>query len=68
MPKPRELKRRRTRRTRLIDVDGETYLITERDDDGLEAVRLDPRDADLVRRMRDENEIEMESAVLSRRR
>jgi hypothetical protein len=68
MPKRRELKRRRVRRSRFLDVDGDVYIITERDEDCLEAVRLDAPTADLVRRMRDENEIEMESAVLSRRR
>ena len=38
------------------------------DRDGLEAVRLGPEEEALVRRMRDDNEIEMESAVLARKR
>ena len=67
MPKRRELRRRRLRRSRFIDLDGDIYLITDRDAEGCEAVRLGPEDAEVVRRMRDENEVEMESAVLSRR-
>ena len=67
MPKRRELRRRRLRRSRFIDLDGDIYLITDRDAEGFEAVRLGPEDAEVVRRMRDENEVEMESAVLSRR-
>lgn len=65
---PRELKRRRVYRTRFIEVDGDLYIITDRDRDGLEAVRLGPEEEALVRRMRDDNEIEMESAVLARKR
>jgi hypothetical protein len=65
---PRELKRRRVYRTRFIEVDGDLFIITDRDRDGLEAVRLGPEEEALVRRMRDDNEIEMESAVLARRR
>ncbi|MFO0686921.1 MAG: hypothetical protein U0234_32960 [Sandaracinus sp.] len=68
MPKRRELKRRRVHRTRFIDVDGDVYFISDRDTDGFEAVRLGPEDAAVVRRMRDDNEIEMESAVLARKR
>ena len=65
---PRELKRRRVYRTRFIEVDGDLFIITDRDRDGLEAVRLGPEEEALVRRMRDDNEIEMESAVLARKR
>lgn len=68
MPMPRELKRRRAFRTRFVDLDGDIYLIGDRDAEGFEAVKLDVDDAELVRRMRDDNEIEMESAVLSKRR
>ena len=67
MPKRRELKRKRVYRTRIIEVDGDVYLITDRDPEGFAAVRLDPNDAERVRRMRDDNEVEMESAVLARR-
>ena len=65
---PRELRRRRVYRTRFIEVDGDLFIITDRDRDGLEAVRLGPEEEALVRRMRDDNEIEMESAVLARKR
>jgi len=67
MPKRRELKRRRIYRTRFIDLDGDIYLITDRDAEGLEAVCLGPTEAAIVREMRDDNEIEMESAVLAKR-
>lgn len=67
MPKRRELKRKRVFRTRVIEVDGDVYLITDRDPEGFVAVLLDPADADLIRRMRDDNEVEMESAVLARK-
>lgn len=68
MPRRRELRRRRLHRTNFIDLDGDIYLISERDIDGFEAVKLDAADAELVRKMRDGNEIEMESAVLAKRR
>lgn len=68
MPKRRELKRRRIYRTRFVDLEGDVYLITDRDAEGFEAVRLGPEEAAIVRRMRDDNEIEMESAVLARRK
>jgi hypothetical protein len=68
MSRRRELRRRRLHRTNFIDLDGDIYLATERDVDGLEAVKLDAADVELVRRMRDSNEIEMESAVLAKRR
>lgn len=68
MPRRRELKRRRVPRSRFIDLDGDIYLITDRDSEGFEAVRLGPEEAEVVRRMRDDNEIEMESEVLARRR
>jgi hypothetical protein len=68
MPRRREIRRRRLHRTSFFDLDGDVYLITDRDADGLEAVRLGASDAEIVRRMRDGNEIEMESAVLARRR
>ncbi|MFO0680537.1 MAG: hypothetical protein U0234_00735 [Sandaracinus sp.] len=72
MPKPRNggrsLARKRVHRTRFVELDGDLYLIGDRDAEGFEAVKLDATDAALVRRMRDDNEIEMESAVLARRR
>jgi len=68
MPRRRELRRRRLHRTSFFDLDGDIYLVTDRDVDGLEAVKLDDADAELVRKMRDGNEIEMESAVLAKRR
>lgn len=68
MPKRRELKRRRVHRTRFIEVDGDIYFISDRDSEGFQAVRLGPDDAEVVRRMRDDNEIETESAVLARKR
>jgi hypothetical protein len=68
MAKRRELKRKRPPRSRFFDLDGDIYIVTERDADGLDAVRLDPADAELVRRMRNDSDIEIEAAVLARRR
>lgn len=67
MPRRRELRRWRLHRTSFFDLDGDVYFVTDRDVDGLEAVKLDDADAELVRKMRDGNEIEMESAVLAKR-
>ena len=68
MPKRRDLERRLVHRTRFIEIDGEVYFISDRDQEGFQAVRLGPEDAEAVRRMRDDNEIETESAVLARKR
>ena len=53
--------------SRIITVDGKLFLIGRRDEDGFEAVRLVGKDLDTVIRMREENEIEMEEALLRRR-
>lgn len=60
MPRPRRPKRR----SRFFELDGDVYLVSERDDEQLVAVRLTGRDRELVLRMIEENEIEMESRVL----
>jgi hypothetical protein len=61
-------KRRRPRlTTRVLLVDGEWFLIGHRDEEGFHAVRLSSADRDLVVRMQEENEIEMEAALVSRR-
>lgn len=62
-------KRRRAPKlvTRVLLVDGEWYLIGERDDEGFSAVRLSGEECDVVIKMQEENEIEMEAALTSRR-
>lgn len=60
MPRPRRPKRS----SRFFELDGDVYLVSERDDEQLVAVRLTGRDRELVLRMIEENEIEMESRVL----
>ncbi len=67
-PRPRELKRQRIYRTRFFVLDGAMYVVSDRDEQGLEAVRLDFDDAEMVRRMRDEAEFEIEAAIFARRR
>lgn len=63
-------KRRRPKRprltTRVLLVDGEWFLIGDRDSEGFHAVRLTGALRDLVIRMQEENEIEMEAALLAR--
>lgn len=61
MPKRRRPKRRRSR---FFELDGDVYLVSERDDEQLVAVRLTGHDRELVLRMVEENEIEMESRIL----
>ena len=61
MPKRR---RPRLRRSRFFELDGDIYLVSERDEEQLVAVRLTGRDRELVLRMVEENEVEMESRVL----
>lgn len=58
--------KRRRLVTRVLEVDGDWYLIGRRDDEGFEAVRLTGRDRDTVLAMQDENQIEMEAALLRR--
>ena len=53
--------------TRVLLVDGDWYLIGDRDDEGFHAVKLTGADRDVVVKMHDENEIEMEAALTSRR-
>ena len=62
-------KQRRPRlTTRVLLVDGEWFLIGDRDDEGFHAaVRLTGADRDTVIRMQEENEIEMEAALTTRR-
>lgn len=61
-------KRRRTERTtRVLLVDGEWFLIGDRDDEGFHAVRLTGADRELVVQMQEENEVEMEAALTRRR-
>lgn len=61
MPKPRRAKRRRSR---FFVLDGDVYLVSDRDEEQLVAVRLTGRDRELVLRMVEENEVEMESRIL----
>ncbi len=61
MPKRRRPKRRRSR---FFILDGDVYIISERDGEQLLAVRLVGRDRELVLRMLEENEVEMESRIL----
>ncbi len=61
MRRPRSRKRRRSR---FFELDGDVYLVSERDEEQLVAVRLTGRDRELVLRMIEENEVEMESRVL----
>jgi len=69
MPKPRDGREpRRRRRSRFFELDGETFYVSERDDEQLFAVRLTGADEELVRRMSEENDVEMESRLLARRR
>ncbi len=64
--KPPEQKRARLT-TRVLLVDGEWFLIGDRDEEGFHAVRLTGADRDTVVRMHEETEIEMEAALISRR-
>ena len=61
MPKRRRSKQRRSR---FFELDGDVYLVSERDEEQLVAVRLTGRDREIVLRMVEENEIEMESRML----
>ncbi len=68
MRKRKPLERKRPRlTTRILLVDGEWFLIGDRDDEGFHAVRLTGTERDTVVRMHEENEIEMEAALISRR-
>ena len=53
--------------TRVLLVDGEWYFIGDRDDEGFHAVKLTGAGRDVVIKMHDENEIEMEAALTRRR-
>ncbi len=53
--------------TRVLLVGGEWFLIGDRDEEGFHAVRLTGADRDLVVRMHEENEIEIEAALTRRR-
>ena len=65
-------KRKRRRRsarltTRVFELDGQWYLIGDRDDEGFHAVRLSRGEGELVLRMEEENQIEIEAALTRRR-
>lgn len=55
-------------RSRFFVLDGDLFLVTERDEEELLAVRLVGSDRDLVLKMMSDNDIEMESCVLRGRR
>ncbi len=63
---PRKLKPRRPqqRRTRVFMLDGDVYLVTDRDDESLYAVRLDDNDRDTALSMLNDADVEIESHVL----
>jgi hypothetical protein len=67
MRRRREPHQERRRRSRFFVLDGETFYVSERDDEQLYAVRLTGSDEELVRRMLEENDVEMESRLLARR-
>lgn len=60
---PRRRSRRRLR-CRFFVLDGEVLCESERDAEQFLAVRLDGADRELVLRMTEENEVEMESRLL----
>lgn len=55
-------------RSRFFVLDGDLFLVTERDEEELLAVRIVGADRELVLKMMSENDIEMESCVLRGRR
>ncbi len=61
---PSRAKRAKRHRSRFFVLDGDLFLVTERDEEELLAVRLIGRDRDLVLEMMSDNDIEMESCVL----
>lgn len=61
MPRPRS---RKKRRSKFFILDDDVFLVTERNEDELVAVRLIGRDRELVLRMVEENEVEMESRIV----
>lgn len=65
---PSRARRVKPHRSRFFMLDGELFLVTERDEEELLAVRLVGADRELVLKMTAENDIEMESCVLHGRR
>lgn len=61
MPRRR---RRSSPKSKFFVLDGDVYLVSERDEEQLVAVRLMGRDLALALRMIAENEVEMESRIL----
>jgi hypothetical protein len=57
-------RRARPHRSRFFVLDGDLFLVTERNDDELIAARLIGADRDVVLKMMSDNDIEMESCVL----
>lgn len=58
-------RRRRSKpKSKFFVLDGDVYLVSERDEEQVVAVRLTGRDLELVRRMVADNEVEMESRIL----
>ncbi len=60
-PKPR---RPQQRRTRVFILDGDVYLVTDRDHEALYAIRLDDEDRDAALSMLNDTDVEIESHVL----
>jgi hypothetical protein len=63
MPHNRKPRKPKQPRSRFFTLDGSIYLITDRDDEQLYAIRLTGEDRELVLHMTDENEVEMESRI-----
>lgn len=68
MPKSRDSKRGRRRRSKFFWLDTELYFVSDRDDEQLLAVRVVGADRERIIQMMADNDEEMASALLERSR